>query len=66
MIITQMHLVLGRIRDPFKMCSFVTPHNAKVLREHAIGMLNAGMSPRADARELNCSFLYHKLPQISF
>jgi len=38
------------------MCSFITQHNAtmlQVLRERAIGMLTAGMSIRALARELN-------------
>ena len=42
------------------MCRFVTQHNAtkqsQVLRERAIGMLTAGMSTRAVARELNVNF----------
>ena len=39
------------------MCSFVTQHNATdVLRERAIGMLTAGMSTRADARECIVNF----------
>jgi hypothetical protein len=39
---------------------------SQVLREHAKGMLNAGMSTRAFARDLNVNFLYHKLPPTSF
>ncbi len=41
------------------MCSFITQHNAtmsQVLRERAIGMLTAGMSTRAVARESNVHF----------
>ncbi len=41
------------------MCSFIAQHNATmsfVLRERAIGMLTAGMSTRAAARELNVNF----------
>ncbi len=32
------------------------PHMSQVLRDHAIGMLTAGMSPRAVAHELNVHF----------
>ena len=42
MIITQLHLVLGTIKDHSKLYSFVTQHNATdVLKERAIGMLTA-------------------------
>ncbi len=34
------------------------PQMSKILKEHAIGMLTAGMSTRSVA--LECSFLYHK------
>jgi len=41
------------------------PQMSQVLRERAVGMLTAGMSTRAKrsravAREIECSFLYHK------
>ena len=51
MIITQVHLVLGTMKGHSKMCSLVTQHNATdLLREHASGMLTAGMSTRAVAK----------------
>jgi hypothetical protein len=55
MIITQVHLVQGAIKDYFKMCSFINtmPQMSHVFREHAIGILTAGMSTRAVAKELN-------------
>uniref|UniRef100_A0A4W5R426 Phosphofructokinase, muscle b n=1 Tax=Hucho hucho TaxID=62062 RepID=A0A4W5R426_9TELE len=44
MIITQVHLVLGTMKGHSKMCSYVTQQNATdLLREHAIGMLTAGI-----------------------
>ena len=49
MIITQVYLVLRKIKDHSKKCSFVTQHYATdvfFLRERAIGMLTAGMSTR--------------------
>ena len=54
------------------MCSFVTQHNATdVLRECAIGMLTAGMSTSAVARELNVHFfnisgLQHHVWNLTF
>ena len=51
MVITQVHFVLGTIKGHSKMCSFVTQRH--FLMERAIGMLTAGMSIRAVARELN-------------
>ena len=57
MIITQLHIVLGRIKSHSKMCSCVTQRNwCLKLRERAIGMLAAGMSTRVVARELNVHF----------
>ncbi len=59
MIIAQVCLRLATIKSHSKMCSFITQHNAtnvQVLRERAIGMLTAGMSTRAVARELNVNF----------
>jgi hypothetical protein len=50
MIITQAHLVLGTIKRN------TMPQMSQVLRERAIGMLTAGMSTRAVARELNANF----------
>jgi hypothetical protein len=49
MIITQVYLVLRKVNDRSKKCSFVTQHYAtdvSFLRERAIGigMLTAGMS----------------------
>ncbi|CDQ69155.1 unnamed protein product [Oncorhynchus mykiss] len=52
----QVHIVPGTIKGHSKMCSFVTQHNATVLREHAICMLTAGTSTRAVTRELNVHF----------
>ena len=53
MIITQMHLVLGKIKGHSKMCRLshnTMPQMSQILRECAIGMLTAGMSTRAIAR----------------
>jgi hypothetical protein len=44
MVITQVHLVLETLKKHFKLCGFVTQHNA------TDGMLIAGMSTRAVAR----------------
>jgi hypothetical protein len=67
MIITQVHLVLETKKSHSKICSFVTQHNAtdapQILREFAIGMLTAGMSTRAVAREFNVNFSNISLPQ---
>ena len=49
MIITQVHLVLGTIKGHSKMCCFATD-------DSSCGMLTAGMSTRAVARELNVHF----------
>ncbi len=59
MIIAQVCLRLATIKGHSKMCSFITQHNSTdvaILRERAIGMLTAGMSTRAVARELNVHF----------
>ena len=59
MIITQVHLVLGTIKGNSKMCSCVTEHNATDISSwgsFSIGMLTAGMSTSAVARELNVHF----------
>ena len=58
MIFTQVHLVPGTIKGHSKMCSFVTPECLRCLklRDRVIGMMTAGMSTRADARELNVNF----------
>ena len=59
MIITLVHLVLGTIKGPSKMCSLshnTMPQMSQVLRERAIGMLTVGMSNWAVARELNVHF----------
>ena len=57
MIITEVHLVLGAIKGHSKMWSFVTmPQRSSVLRDCAIGMLTAGMSTRAVAREFHVNF----------
>ncbi len=54
MIIAQLCLRLATIKGHSKMCSFITQHNATdAADEHAIGMLTAGMSTRAVARDLN-------------
>jgi hypothetical protein len=55
------NIVLGTMKGQSKLCSFVAQHNtmpkmSQVLREHAIGMLTAGMSTRAVARDLNVNF----------
>ena len=59
MVITQVHLVLGTIKGHLK-CVVLShntmPQMSQVLRECAIGMLTAGMSTRAVARELNAHF----------
>ena len=56
MIITQVHL--GTIKGHSKVCSFATQHNVTdaVLRERAVGMLTAGMSTGAVAREFYVNF----------
>ncbi len=51
MIIVQVYLRLATIKDHSKMCKM--PQMSQVLRERAIGMLTAGTSTRAVARELN-------------
>ena len=59
MIITQVHLMLGTINGHSKICSFVTQHNATdflSFEGHATGMLTAGMSTRAVAREVYFNF----------
>ncbi len=48
MIIVQVCLRLATIKGHSKMCRFIT--------QHAIGMLTAGISSRAVARELNVHF----------
>uniref|UniRef100_A0A8C7FRH7 Uncharacterized protein n=1 Tax=Oncorhynchus kisutch TaxID=8019 RepID=A0A8C7FRH7_ONCKI len=51
MIITQVHLVLGTIQGHSKMRScHTTPQMSQVLREHALGVLTAGMFTRVVAR----------------
>ena len=57
---SQMHLVLGTIKAT-KIWNFVKQHNAtdvSSFEEGAIGMLTAGMSTRAVARELNVHLLF--------
>ena len=53
MIITQVHLVLGKIKSTLK-CLVLLPNTmtqmSEVLRERAVSMLTAGMSTRAVAR----------------
>ena len=56
MTITQVHFVQGTIKHHSKMGSFVTTQCHRVLREHAIGMLIAGMSTRAVARKCNVNY----------
>ena len=54
-----MHLVLGTIKGHSKMCSFVNQCNAtdvSYFEGRVIGMLTAGMSTRAVAREFNVYF----------
>ena len=65
MIITQVHLVLGTIKGHSKLYNFVTQHNAtddSSFIGMAIGMLTAGMSTRAVAREFNVNFSDHVWP----
>jgi hypothetical protein len=52
MIIIHVHLVLGTIKGHSKTCSFTS----QILRERSIGMLTAGMSTKAVARESNVYF----------
>ena len=59
MVITQVQLVLGTIKGHSKcaVLSHITmPQKSQVLRECAIGMLAAGLSNRAVAREFNVYF----------
>ena len=57
MIITQVQLVLLTKKGHSLKCAVLShntmPQMSQVLRERAIGMLTAGMSTRAVARELN-------------
>ena len=57
MIITQVHLVLGTIKKVTLKCAVLShntmPQMSQVMRERAIGMVTAGMSTTAVARELN-------------
>jgi hypothetical protein len=66
MIITQVHLVLWRIKVHCKMYSFVTQHNTTDVRECAIGMLTAGISTIAVARVMNDNFstISHAIPAL--
>ena len=65
MIITQVHLVLGTIKGNFKMCSFVTQHNAT-----DVSSFEGACDWYVDSRKVyqrccqvtECSFLYLKLP----
>uniref|UniRef100_A0A8C1QEB9 Tc1-like transposase DDE domain-containing protein n=1 Tax=Cyprinus carpio TaxID=7962 RepID=A0A8C1QEB9_CYPCA len=69
MIIAQVCLRLDTIKGHSKTCSFIPQHNATdvaSLRECAIGMLTAGMSTRAVARELNVHFSTISLLQRRF
>jgi hypothetical protein len=58
--------VLGTIKGHSKMYSFVTQHYVTDLRECAIGMLTAGMSTKAVARELNVNLCTVSCLQIRF
>ncbi len=61
MIIAQVCLRLAIIKGHSK-CAVLShstiPQTLNILRERAIGMLTAGMSTRAVARELNAHFLH--------
>lgn len=49
-------------RSLSKLCTFITHHEAVGMRECAIGMLTAGMSSRAVARELSV-YLQRRFPE---
>ena len=57
MIIRQMHLAGYKWPEKYAVLNTTQCHRCLKLREHAIGMLNAGMSTRAVSREfnVNCS-----------
>ena len=46
----------GDNKRPLKCAVVITQHKVSCFREHAIGMLTAGMSTRAVAREINVNF----------
>jgi hypothetical protein len=65
--LNSLHVVLGIIKGYSKMCGFVTQHNYhRCLKECAIGMLTAGMSTRAVAREFHINFSSISLLQHRF
>jgi hypothetical protein len=60
MVITQVHLVLGTKKGHSNVQFYHKTQMSQVLREHAIGMLTAGMSTRDVVREWQ--FEYTEIP----
>ena len=64
MILTQVHLVLGKIKGNFKMCRFVTQHNST-----DVSSWQGACNRHADCRNVHqsccqrieCSFHYHNI-----